>query len=201
MIRTPLSAKEKPALRGQIRAERLMRDRKTRLLLARRIRDVLLEQPVIRSARTIAAYASLPAEPGTEPLRTALRQVGVDVLLPILLPDRTLDWAPDTGATRTDPDRPGLPQPLGPALGPGALADADVIIAPALAVDTRGVRLGQGGGSYDRALRHAHPSTPVLAVVFDEELFDAGVEPLPAEPHDVRVSGALTPTRCMLFAG
>ncbi|MDX6723959.1 MAG: 5-formyltetrahydrofolate cyclo-ligase, partial [Solirubrobacteraceae bacterium] len=51
-----------------------------------------------------------------------------------------------------------------------------------------GRRLGQGGGSYDRAL--ARVAAPVVAVVFDDEVLD---EPIPVEPHDRRVAGVLTP--------
>ena len=58
---------------------------------------------------------------------------------------------------------------------------------PALAVDALGRRLGQGGGSYDRALTRT--SAPVLAVVFEDELVAA----VPTEPHDRPVSGVLTP--------
>ncbi len=60
-----------------------------------------------------------------------------------------------------------------------------------LAVDESGVRLGRGGGSYDRALAHLPPETPVVAVVYDTEV----VPELPSDPHDHRVGFALTPTR------
>jgi 5-formyltetrahydrofolate cyclo-ligase len=80
-----------------------------------------------------------------------------------------------------------------------AIRGADVLIVPALAVDTDGYRLGQGGGSYDRALHRVSPSATLLALVYDDELFDAAVEPLPREPHDLRVHGVLTPSHCMIF--
>jgi 5-formyltetrahydrofolate cyclo-ligase len=69
---------------------------------------------------------------------------------------------------------------------------------PALAVDGAGTRLGQGGGSYDRALARlgAGARRLVLAVVHDDEVL-AG--PLPREPHDVGVDGALTPSGLVLF--
>ena len=84
----------------------------------------------------------------------------------------------------------GLLEPAGPRLGPGALAAADVVVVPALAVDRRGARLGRGRGYYDRALAHARPGAVLVAVVFDDELVDA----LPAEPHDRRVSAVVTPS-------
>ena len=67
------------------------------------------------------------------------------------------------------------------------------MIAPALAVDTTGARLGQGGGWYDRALEHLRPGAPVVALVFPEELYDAQTRPLPRERHDRLVDAVATP--------
>ncbi|MDP9461630.1 MAG: 5-formyltetrahydrofolate cyclo-ligase, partial [Actinomycetota bacterium] len=84
----------------------------------------------------------------------------------------------------------GLLEPLGPRLGPTAIGTADVIVVPALAVARDGVRLGRGGGYYDRALRHSRPDAVVVALVHDDELVDE----LPAEPHDHRVNAVVTPS-------
>ena len=70
---------------------------------------------------------------------------------------------------------------------------AEAIVAPALAVGTDGARLGQGGGWYDRVLAHRLPQTPVIAMVFQDEVYDAVVRPLPVEPHDQRVDIIATP--------
>ncbi|KGM15002.1 hypothetical protein N867_13010, partial [Actinotalea fermentans ATCC 43279 = JCM 9966 = DSM 3133] len=81
-----------------------------------------------------------------------------------------------------------------PTLGADALTEVRAVIAPALAVDTDGGRLGQGGGWYDRVLRHAPADALVVAVVFDEEVYDAVVRPLPREPHDRLVDIVATPS-------
>jgi len=60
---------------------------------------------------------------------------------------------------------------------------ADLVIVPALAVDRRGVRLGRGGGSYDRALARVGPQVPTIALLYGPELLDE----VPAAPHDQRV--------------
>ena len=99
-----------------------------------------------------------------------------------------LGWAVDTG--RLAPGRFGLQEPVGPRLGPTAVGTADVVVVPAPAVSTGGVRLGRGGGYYDRALRHVRPDTVLVAVVFDDELLDV----LPAEPHDQQVTAVVTPS-------
>jgi 5-formyltetrahydrofolate cyclo-ligase len=94
----------------------------------------------------------------------------------------------DTG--RLAPGPFGVLEPVGPRLGPTAIGTADVVILPALAVARDGVRLGRGGGYYDRALRHARAGAVLVAVVFDDELVDE----LPAEPHDRRVEAVVTPS-------
>lgn len=84
-------------------------------------------------------------------------------------------------------------QPDGEARGAESLKEADLIVIPALAASVDGTRLGQGGGWYDRALMHRSPGVPVVAVIFDDEVLEAGI--IPAEPHDVPIDAIVTPTR------
>jgi 5-formyltetrahydrofolate cyclo-ligase len=137
----------------------------------------------------IAAFVGIRGEPPTLALLAALQARGVRVLLPLLLPDLDLEWAEYESEAALAEGLRGVLQPAGPSLGLSGIAEAELVLAPALAVDGRGRRLGQGGGSYDRAL--ARTSAPVLAVVFDDELLDE----VPAEEHDRAVSGTLTPGR------
>lgn len=150
---------------------------------------VLIACPLLAGARRIACYSSLPGEPGTRALLAELRRHEVEVLLPVRLPDDDLDW-------ELRPARAEAPGPL----GVHAIASVDLVVVPALAVDTAGRRLGQGGGSYDRALRRVPARVPVLAVVHDEELLDAAVSPLPTLPHDRLVQAVATPTRWLWLA-
>lgn len=188
----------KLALRRTVRAQRERRSEQERERLARRVAMVALELPALRRARCVAAYGSLPEEPGTGPLRAALRARGTRVLLPVVVDDKSLDWAEDEGELVTTTGGLRLPEPAGPRLGSGALTEAEVVIAPALAVDATGARLGQGRGYYDRALREVGPGVLLLALVFDEEVLDPAT-PIPADPHDVAVHGAVTPSRWMFF--
>jgi 5-formyltetrahydrofolate cyclo-ligase len=186
----------KQAVRHRIRAERRLRSREQRAADAEALAIVVRELPEIATARCVAVYAAMPGEPDTEPMRRALRARGVRVLLPIVLTDGRLDWADDDGQLR-DTERPGGPEPTGPRLGPEAVRAAQVVLVPALAVDTLGHRLGQGAGYYDRMLPLLDPWVPVLAVVHDSEVLDAAVEPIPAEGHDVPMDAVVTPHRCL----
>jgi 5-formyltetrahydrofolate cyclo-ligase len=145
---------------------------------------------------TVCAYLPFGTEPGTTALVDALAAGGARVLLPVIRPEPgPLDWAEYTGEADLVASRfRGIREPGGKRLGSEAVGAAELILVPALAVDHRGVRLGRGAGHYDRSLVFAAAGVPLLAVVRDEEL----VERLPGEPHDVRMSGALTPARGVL---
>lgn len=166
------------------------------------LRDVVLADPRVRAAGTVAAYAALPGEPQTGPLLRALLDAGTAVLLPRLLDGGVLDWVPlPPGPAGEDPlvalrpgRGPGGPEPQGPGLGVEALGRADVVLVPALAVDTAGRRLGQGLGCYDRALVAAGHA-PVVALLHDDELLDATTSPVPVEPWDRTVDAVATPRR------
>ncbi|MFJ8433631.1 5-formyltetrahydrofolate cyclo-ligase [Kitasatospora sp. NPDC094019] len=148
---------------------------------------------VAGAAATVAAYVSVGAEPGTRPLLDALRARGLRVLLPVLLADNDLDWAEYAGPAALAPAGRGLLEPVGARLGPEAVAGAGLVLLPGLAVDRRGLRLGRGGGSYDRVLARLERAgaRPVLAVLlYEHEL----LERVPAEPHDRPVDLALTPS-------
>jgi 5-formyltetrahydrofolate cyclo-ligase len=184
----------KEALRSAIRAARRTRSERRRLEAAHAVAKALDTFPALTAARCVAVYASRPGEPDTGPLLERLAARGVRVLLPVLGTGLQRDWAPYAGADDLRQRAPGRPpEPGTPHLGPQALAEAEVIVAPALAVDTSGARLGQGGGWYDRALEHADGASPVIAVVFEGEIYDAESRPLPRLPHDRPVDAVVTP--------
>ena len=157
---------------------------------ARSIADHLLATTDLRRAASVAAYVSLNGEPGTGPLLDALRAAGKRVLLPVLLRDSDLDWAVYAGPDRLVSARRGLLEPDGEPLGLDAVATADVVLVPGLAVSPTGMRLGRGGGSYDRALGRVPVGTFTCVLLYDDEV---GLD-VPTEPHDRPVLAAATPS-------
>ncbi len=180
------TAAAKQVLREQVRRQRRARAAE-RTVAARHTDAARLAEAVIAGVRAhlgsevcrVAAYEAQPTEPPTDVLRQRLLEEGYEVVLPLTLPDRDLDWR--------SADDPGA----GP-LGLGAIAGASVVVVPALAVDRGGSRLGQGGGSYDRALARCRPDTLVVALVHDDEVLDTGA--VPVGPHDMGVDAVVTPS-------
>ncbi|WP_338087662.1 5-formyltetrahydrofolate cyclo-ligase [Nocardioides lijunqiniae] len=162
---------------------------------ARRIADRLTAVEEVRRAASVAAYVGIGTEPGTGPLLTALSEAGKRVLLPVLLPDGDLDWAVHTGDRDLRPARYGLLEPTGPRLGVDAVATADVVLVPGLAASHAGMRLGRGGGSYDRALARVPVGTFTCVLLHDDEVG----RDVPAEPHDRAVAAAVTPSGLVRF--
>ncbi|MFB4296288.1 5-formyltetrahydrofolate cyclo-ligase [Actinomadura sp. NTSP31] len=179
----------KTDLRTGILERRAIMTPEARTAAGRSLRDALLSVPEIEMAGTIAAYASIDTEPDTRSLLFALWKRGTYVLLPRLLPDGDLDWASYEGPDSLAPGPRGCLEPTEPPRGTGAVASADVVLVPAVAVDRSGMRLGRGGGSYDRALARVGPAILTVGLVYDAELVDE----VPSEPHDRRVRAAATP--------
>lgn len=158
----------------------------------------VLALPEVAAARTVAAYAAVGTEPPTAPLLDRLAGAGVSVLLPRLLAGGDLDWAVYTGTGGLAAAARGLHEPTGPSLGPDGVRRADVLVVPGLAVGADGMRLGRGGGSYDRVLARvaAGPPRPlVLCLLWDDELLPT----VPAQAHDRPVDGVVTPIRVVRF--
>src|SRR3954466_6814182 len=183
MADSPDLVSAKATLRTSLLARRAARSPDVRAAAAAAVAAAL--GPRLSAASTVAGHVPTAEEPGHGRLPGALPG---RVLLPVV-PERgrELSWARYDG--RLSPGRFGLQEPPGPRLPPGALAAADVVLVPALAVGHDGTRLGRGGGYYDRALVHARDDAVLVAVVFDEELLDR----VPTGAHDRRVSAVVTP--------
>lgn len=167
-------------------AERSAADTRLRHALETMVNRLPTERP------TVAAYQPIAAEPGGAAMvATLAAAVGQGrLLLPVLRDDLDLDWADYRGPGMMAPARMGLLEPVGQRLGRSAIAAADLVIAPAVAVDTFGTRLGRGGGSYDRALARLSGGTVVVVPLYRGEYLSR----LPVEPHDRPVDLALVCT-------
>jgi 5-formyltetrahydrofolate cyclo-ligase len=189
----------KAALRKQLLAARRSVADDTRADEARSMNDHV--GAAISNGSTVCAYVPVGAEPGSIEMLDVLLRRAVRVLLPVARTaanntPQALQWGEyRPGQLVAAPF--GLLEPTQPWLPARTLADASVVLVPALAVDRRGVRLGRGRGFYDRSLVHRDPQARLVAVIRDEELVDE----LPCEPHDVRMTHALTPRLGLIALG
>jgi 5-formyltetrahydrofolate cyclo-ligase len=178
---------DKLDLRRRMRAERIH--------LAREIPDaaerVVAQLPANRlpAFASFAGYHALGAELNPSPLIRHLAAMGAFFALPVCEgPDLPLLFRMWDARDRLVPDALGVPSPP-----PWAqMVHPDLVIAPVLAFDRKGGRLGQGGGHYDRTLQALRASKKVfvLGLAFSgQELPE-----VPSEPHDQRLDAILTET-------
>ena len=190
-------AAEKAAWRRRIRAARRARDPEVRARNA----ELLTEAALALAGRLdgpVCAHLPVGVEPWSPAGVEALREAGHEVLLPVVA-DREgpLDWARYEGPDGLVAGPFGLREPAGIRLGRDAVRRAVLVLLPALAADRSGVRLGQGGGFYDRTLPLVKASVPLVVVLDEGELVDA----LPAGQHDRRVTAALLPETGVTMLG
>lgn len=141
----------------------------------------------------VAAYNPLPSEPGPADFAARLSVRARTVWLPISLAQGRLAWSEAGGAGDASvAGALGVTEPTGPRFTSAVLRSCGLIVVPALAVDSRGMRLGKGAGYYDRALNSlGEPCgrrVPVAAVVYADEVVDY----VPHDAHDVPVDAVIT---------
>ena len=152
--------------------------------------DHLLQASEFRSAKIIASYLSYGTEPKTHDLNRAVIQEKKLLVLPRLLPNKDLEWVRWDGSDTHLTKKGNVYEPIGEVFN-GVI---DVVIVPSLHIDRNGNRLGQGGGSYDRAL--AKLSAWKVALVYAGELTS---EEIPVEKHDLKVDAVATPEILVRF--
>lgn len=192
---------EKQDRRGRLLEARRRIDPAQCLDAGRRLADLLAGQVLAKlghprgdQSLTVAAFSSIRGEIAMDPSLDLLLGRGYQVLIPMLGTGIQVGW----GRLQSEQDLEGMKripgwrpdEPNMPALPPQALNQADLILVPALAIDHAGIRLGRGGGWYDRALALRAEQAPVVGICWPGEFVE---DPLPHLDHDLPVDAVLTP--------
>jgi 5-formyltetrahydrofolate cyclo-ligase len=169
------------AMRARLAAELHDRAGKSAAICA-----ALARHPAYLQARTVALFDAMPSEPDLGLLwemaarRFVYPRVDGEGLILIEVSDQA-DLIPSSSGLRyREPAH--LPERV---VEPAAI---DLVITPGLAFTRTGLRLGRGGGYYDRLLAALSPHTVTLGVCFELQV----VPEIPAEEHDIALDGAIT---------
>lgn len=140
--------------------------------------------PEVKSAQVVASYFSYGHEPNTSALNQRLLAAGKRLILP-RINNESLDWVPWDGDFKNISTSGLISEPIGQSISDINLIE--VILVPALAMDSDGYRLGQGRGFYDRALKDFLGKT--IGIVFPHEIRQ---EPLPRDSWDLPLGKSAT---------
>ena len=143
---------EKQQLRQTIRAQIAALSESACRISDDAIAHRVLELPEYQAAETLFAYVSVRKEVGTAAILRHAFEAGKRIALPRICAEAgRMEFALVSAPSDLTEGRFGIPapHPLAPVLHPDARS---LILVPALCYDRHGMRLGQGGGYYDRWL-------------------------------------------------
>jgi 5-formyltetrahydrofolate cyclo-ligase len=181
----PKIEQAKAALRIKAQAARAAILHSTRPAAARAAAEHFFSAIRLAPGEIVAGYWRIKDEMDCQPILIRLMDQMQPVCLPVVLGDeQPLElrlWEQGT---------PLYEAGFG-TLAPSELApqvEPDVIVMPLLGFDSRGTRLGYGGGYYDRTLAKLSKRPRLIGLAFSaQELAE-----IPHEPHDIPLDAIVT---------
>ena len=182
----PSTAGKKDSLREAMRRLRASIPPAERSRLTDLIEEALFALPEVEAAGTILLFYSFGTEVPTGGMAGRVHARGKRLLLPFLTESGEMQAAEVGPGDALDPSGYGPREPRSRLdVDPGEI---DAVIAPGLAFDRRGNRLGYGAGHYDRYLARTRPEAVRIGAAFSVQL----VEEIPVEPGDQPVHIVVT---------
>ncbi len=181
------SPNDKPALRRQLIAARRALDPAVKAQADARIGEKLSDWIDRHQVRVLGAYLPMPGEPDLSALYPQLLERGVTLAMPVVLekhhPLAFVRWRPGDAIAR---DASGTPAPA----ARGDYLQPDAVLAPCIGFTDACLRLGFGGGYFDRTLAQSpRPRAVGIAYAFSKVEFAA-------EPHDIPLDAIVTDEGC-----
>ncbi len=190
----------RPILRQKIRDLRKSISPELHAHYSSQLIDRFANHERIKNAKCVALYISVDGEIDTKGVIEWCLARGKKVAVPVLHPFSKgnllfLNYDHDTKMVN---NKYGIPEPELDVQNVIPLENIDILFTPLVAFDSKGNRLGMGGGYYDRTLQMYHMSKngpfPIgLALDIQE------VDVLPSEIWDVPLPEIITPTRDIIF--
>lgn len=190
----------RPILRQKIRDLRKSISPELHAHYSAQLIDRFTKHKRILDAKCVGLYISVDGEIDTKGVIEWCLARGKTVAVPVLHPFSKghllfLNYNHDTVMVK---NKYGIPEPELDVQNVVPLENIDILFTPMVAFDSKGNRLGMGGGYYDRTLQdyHYHKTGPYpIGLALDIQEVDS----LPSENWDVPLPEIITPTRDIIF--
>jgi 5-formyltetrahydrofolate cyclo-ligase len=170
-----------------------------RIEKSRQIARRLFELEVFRKSKAIFFFLSLPEEVQTEDMIREAFRLNKEVFVPLVnkeegrlqvvrIPHLEIEFVRGEY---------GVQEPASQWREISSPDQLDLVVAPGLAFDTSGGRIGYGGGYYDRLLRQVPAEAVQIGVGFDFQVLDS----IPRMGFDVPVQFVITETQSLRCLG
>jgi len=148
-----------------------------------------------RAAETILFYVEFRSEVITRPMIDAALRLGKKVLVPKVDKSRQRLKLYELYEPHREliPGYMGIPEPDPYLTREAEVEEVEMVVAPGVAFDANGWRLGYGGGYYDRLAVKLMPMTPLVGLAFEAQMVDE----IPHEKHDRRMKVVVTEERVL----
>lgn len=184
------ASEQKAAIRREALDRRDAIPRPVRAVKDSAIKERLFGLEEFMAAERLLLYSAFRTEVATEVMIEESIAMGKKVLLPKVDQEaKALSKHVINGLDELAPGYMGIPEPTsGERL---KVEDIHLIVVPGVAFDRNGRRIGYGGGYYDRLLSRIKGQRLIVALAYEEQVFDE----LPHEEHDVRMDIIITDRR------
>ncbi len=162
------------------------------------IEKKLFELKVFNESKCILMYVSFRSEVDTRSYLDDIIGSGKKLVLPVVdARHNVLKLYEVKDTSELAPGYMGIPEPNIRENRRTTIKDIDLVVIPGTGFDTKGNRLGYGGGYYDRLLSFESKQLanvehiPTIALAFEEQIGDD----IPSEQHDITVDIIITDER------
>lgn len=152
---------------------------------SRAIKDMLFRLRVFNKAKRVMFYITFGGEVETKDMIKEAQKLGKIIAVPICKKNRIIKACLLGKNSKMARGPYGIWEPVQKECL--NLKYLDLVIAPGVAFDKKGLRLGRGKGYYDRFLKRLSPKTTSVGLAFDFQILPA----IPAATHDVSVHKVL----------
>ena len=189
---------EKKTLRRSMRTRRDGMDPEERQAASCAICGHILASPLYRQADVLALYSAMGSEVDLSAVARAARAAGKRTVYPLCMAEAgQMEFYVVAAPEALRPGKWGILAPDPACCSRVEAGEIALLLAPCLAVDAAGVRLGYGGGYYDRYIARPDFHGVTLAAAYSVQF----TESTPAEPTDRTMDGWVTEAGMILRNG